>query len=206
MQANSEAKPVRTGGHDRDQVRKLTVTAMLSAVAFVLMFLDFPIPMLMPSFVKMDFSDLPELLGAFALGPAYGVLISLIKNLIHLLLAGSTNGVGELCNFLFGAVFAWVAGFVYQRNKSRRTAVLGAVLGAVPDLPGLCGHLRDAAGHHHRDVPGHPALGGQPAGMPGHLQYALDPGQGPAGRGAVHADLQAPVPHPARPALRELRP
>ena len=87
MQANSEARPVRTGGHDRNQVRKLTVTAMLSAVAFVLMFLDFPIPMLMPSFVKMDFSDLPELLGAFALGPAYGVLISLIKNLIHLLLA-----------------------------------------------------------------------------------------------------------------------
>ena len=131
MQANSEARPVRTGGHDRNQVRKLTVTAMLSAVAFVLMFLDFPIPMLMPSFVKMDFSDLPELLGAFALGPMYGVLISLIKNLIHLLLASSTNGVGELCNFLFGAVFAWVAGFVYQRNKSRRTAVLGAVLGAV---------------------------------------------------------------------------
>ena len=129
MQVNSEARPVRTGGHDRNQVRKLTVTAMLSAVAFVLMFLDFPIPML--SFVKMDFSDLPELLGAFALGPMYGVLISLIKNLIHLLLASSTNGVGELCNFLFGAVFAWVAGFVYQRNKSRRTAVLGAVLGAV---------------------------------------------------------------------------
>ena len=90
MQANSEAKAVRTGG--RDQVRKLTVTAMLSAVAFVLMFLDFPIPMIMPSFVKMDFSDLPELLGAFALGPMYGVLISLIKNLIHLLLASSTNG------------------------------------------------------------------------------------------------------------------
>lgn len=129
MQANTETKAVRTGG--RDQVRKLTVTAMLSAVAFVLMFLDFPIPMIMPSFVQMDFSDLPELLGAFALGPAYGVLISLVKNLLHLLLAGSTNGVGELCNFLFGAVFAWVAGFVYQRNKSRRTAVLGAVLGAV---------------------------------------------------------------------------
>ena len=132
MQANSETKnasPVR--GSTRGQVRKLTVTAMLSAVAFVLMFLDFPIPMIMPSFVKMDFSDLPELLGAFALGPMYGVLISLIKNLVHLLLAGSTGGVGELCNFLFGAVFAWVAGFIYQRHKSRRTAVIGAVVGAV---------------------------------------------------------------------------
>ena len=131
MQANSEARPVRTGGHDRNQVRKLTVTAMLSAVAFVLMFMDFPLPMIMPSFVQMDFSDLPELLGAFALGPVYGVLVALIKNLLHLILAGSTNGVGELCNFLLGAAFAWVAGFVYQRNKTRRGAILGAVLGAV---------------------------------------------------------------------------
>ena len=129
MQANSDVRPVRTGS--RDRARKLTVTAMLSAVAFVLMFLDFPIPMIMPSFVKMDFSDLPELLGAFALGPVYGVLISLLKNLIHLLLASSTNGVGELCNFLFGAVFAFVAGFVYQRRKTRAGAVLGAVLGSL---------------------------------------------------------------------------
>ena len=127
MQADT--RTARAGS--RDQVRKLTVTAMLSAVAFVLMFLDFPLPMIMPSFVKMDFSDLPELLGAFALGPVYGVVISLVKNLIHLLVAGSTNGVGELCNFLFGAVFALVAGLVYQHHKTRRTAVLGAVLGAV---------------------------------------------------------------------------
>ena len=129
MQADSKTNTLRAA--DRGRVRKLTVTAMLSAVAFVLMFLDFPIPMIMPSFVKMDFSDLPELLGAFALGPTYGVLVCLLKNLIHLLVDSSTNGVGELCNFLFGAVFAWVAGFVYQRNKSRRTAVLGAVLGSV---------------------------------------------------------------------------
>ena len=206
MQANSETKtaaPARTGG--RDQVRKLTVTAMLSAVAFVLMFLDFPIPMIMPSFVKMDFSDLPELLGAFALGPMYGVLISLIKNLIHLLLASSTGGVGELCNFLFGAVFAWVAGFVYKRNKTRRSAVLGAVLGAaamaIVSIP--LNYFLTYPAYVVRDVPGHPALGGRAAGVPGHLQYALDPGQGPAGRRALHADLQAPVAHPARSPVSE---
>jgi len=117
-----------TKTHDR--VRKLTVTAMLAAVGCVLMMLDFPLPMLIPSFVKMDVSELPALLASFSLGPVYGVLVCLLKNLIHLLVDSSTNGVGELCNFLFGAVFAWVAGFVYQRNKSRRTAVLGAVLGA----------------------------------------------------------------------------
>lgn len=60
----------------RNTTHNLTVAAMLSAVAFILMFIEFPIPMLIPSFVKMDFSDLPALLGAFALGPVYGAVIS----------------------------------------------------------------------------------------------------------------------------------
>lgn len=116
----------------RNQIRNLTVAAMLSAVAFVLMFLDFSLPMFIPSFVKMDFSDLPALLGAFALGPVYGIVISLVKNLLHLIIPGtSTAGVGEVCNFLLGAIFAYVAGFIYQRNKTRKTAILGAVAGAV---------------------------------------------------------------------------
>ena len=116
----------------RNSVHNLTVAAMLSAVAFVLMFLDFSLPMIIPSFVKMDFSDLPALLGAFALGPVYGIVISLVKNLLHLIIPGtSTAGVGEVCNFLLGAIFAYVAGFIYQRNKTRKTAILGAVAGAV---------------------------------------------------------------------------
>ena len=56
----------------KDTTHNLTVAAMLSAVAFILMFIEFPIPMLIPAFIKMDFSDLPALLGAFALGPVYG--------------------------------------------------------------------------------------------------------------------------------------
>ena len=81
--------------------RKIVVTAMLSAVAFALQFIEFPIPMLIPSFVKMDVSDLPELLGAFALGPVYGAVIALLKNLLHIVIKGtSSGGVGELCNFL----------------------------------------------------------------------------------------------------------
>ena len=68
----------------KDTTHNLTVAAMLSAVAFILMFIEFPVPMLIPSFVKMDFSDLPALLGAFALGPVYGVVISFMKNLLHI--------------------------------------------------------------------------------------------------------------------------
>lgn len=114
------------------QTRKLTVTAMLSAVAFLLMFIEFPIPMLIPSFVKMDVSDLPALLGAFALGPVYGVVIEVLKNLLHILIKGTSSaGIGELFNVTMGAVFVLVAGLVYWKDHTRKGAVIGAVAGAV---------------------------------------------------------------------------
>ena len=115
----------------RSRTHKLTVTAMLSAVAFILMFIEFPIPALIPSFVKMDVSDLPELLAAFSLGPIYGVAVTFLKNLLHIVFKGTTSAyVGELCNFLLGAVFSMAAGFIYQRKKSRKSALIGAVVGA----------------------------------------------------------------------------
>ena len=116
----------------KDTTRNLTVAAMLSAVAFILMFIEFPIPMLIPAFIKMDFSDLPALLGAFALGPVYGVVISFMKNLLHIVIKGtSTACVGELSNFILGAIFSAVAGYIYKHHKSRKTAIIGAVAGAV---------------------------------------------------------------------------
>ena len=116
----------------KDTTHNLTVAAMLSAVAFILMFIEFPIPMLIPAFIKMDFSDLPALLGAFALGPEYGVIISFMKNLLHIVIKGtSTACVGELSNFILGAIFSAVAGYLYKHHKSRKTAIIGAVAGAV---------------------------------------------------------------------------
>ena len=116
----------------KDTTHNLTVAAMLSAVAFILMFIEFPIPMLIPAFIKMDFSDLPALLGAFALGPVYGVIISFMKNLLHIVIKGtSTACVGELSNFILGAIFSAVAGYLYKHHKSRKTAINGAVAGAV---------------------------------------------------------------------------
>ena len=116
----------------KDTTHNLTVAAMLSAVAFILMFIEFPIPMLIPAFIKMDFSDLPALLGAFALGPVYGVIISFMKNLLHIVIKGtSTACVGELSNFILGAIFSAVAGYIYKHHKSRKTAIIGAVASAV---------------------------------------------------------------------------
>ena len=111
------------------RIRYITITAMLSAVAFVLQYFEIPVPV-MPSFVKLDLSDLPALVGAFAMGPVCGVLIELIKNVLHL--AASQSGfVGELCNFLFGAIFVLPAGIMYKKNKCKKAAMIGSVAGAV---------------------------------------------------------------------------
>ncbi len=112
-------------------VRYLAVTAMLSAVAAALMFVEVPIPALIPDFVKLDVSDLPSLLGAFSLGPVAGAVIALAKNLLNLLIEGTTTaGVGELCNFGLNAVYAITAGLIYKAHKTRKGAVAGALVGA----------------------------------------------------------------------------
>jgi riboflavin transporter FmnP len=111
------------------KVRLITGTAMLTAVAVVLQYIEISIPII-PSFIKLDFSDLPELIGAFAYGPIAGVLIALLKNLIHM--AVSQSGfVGELSNFILGAVFALVAGLIYKHKKSKKGAVVAGLAGAV---------------------------------------------------------------------------
>ena len=79
---------------EKVNIRYLTVTAMLSAVAYILMFLDFSVPF-MPAFIKMDLSELPALIGTFAMGPVCGVIICLIKNVLHLFIT-TTGGVGQM--------------------------------------------------------------------------------------------------------------
>ena len=75
----------KTSGQKPVNIRYITVTAMLSAVAFILMFLDFSVPF-MPAFIKMDISELPALIGAFSMGPVCGIVVCLVKNLMHLLI------------------------------------------------------------------------------------------------------------------------
>lgn len=109
--------------------RKMTTTAIMAAIAVILQYVEFPVP-IMPGFIKLDFSDLPALLSSFALGPWYGALVELLKNLIHLP-ATQSMGVGELSNFILGALFVIPAGFIYQRKRSRKNALIGSVVGAV---------------------------------------------------------------------------
>ena len=112
-----------------NKTRMLAGCGMLTAVAIVLQYIEAPIPFI-PSFIKLDFSDLPELIGSFAYGPVAGILIALVKNIIHL--AVSQSGyVGELSNFILGAVFAGVAGLIYKKHKTMKGALVGGIAGAV---------------------------------------------------------------------------
>lgn len=111
------------------KIRKLTVTAILAAVAAVLMFLQFSVPV-MPGFIKMDVSNFPALIAAYAFGPVSGVGVCLIKNLINLF-STSTGGVGELSDFILGCMMVIPAGLIYKRKTTRGGAFLGSLVGAV---------------------------------------------------------------------------
>jgi riboflavin transporter FmnP len=129
MNTNMKTKTVSVD-RTAQGIRIIAMTGILSAAAFVLMLFELPVPMLMPPFIKFDFSDLPALIGAFAMGPVCGIAIEFIKNLLHVLDSGSF-GVGELSNFLLGAVFVGTAGTVYKFKKNKRGALIGSIVGAI---------------------------------------------------------------------------
>ena len=110
-------------------VRGVSVSAIMGVVGFVLMCLEFALPAIIPSFIKLDFSELPALVAAFSFGPVYGGLVCLVKNLLHLFMTSSA-GVGELSNFVLGAVFTFTAGLIYRHNKTRGGALMGSICGA----------------------------------------------------------------------------
>ena len=110
------------------RIRYVATTGILAALAAVLMMISFSVPF-MPSFIKLDLSELPALIAAFSMGPIYGVLVCLIKNLINLPMT-TTGGIGELANFLLGCCFVLPAGFVYHIIKNRLSALFSALSGA----------------------------------------------------------------------------
>ena len=118
---------VKQGGMNT-KVRYITVTAMLSAVAFVLMYLEIAIP-IMPSLSNLIFR-ICGTTWSFALGPVCGVLICLIKNVLHLAFSNSMF-VGELSNFILGAVFVAIAGNIYKHKKTKKSAVVSGLVAAL---------------------------------------------------------------------------
>lgn len=110
-------------------VSQMTKIAMLSVLAFILMQIELIVP-IFPAFLKIDISDLPALIGAFAMGPLAGVAIEAVKNMLHLFQT-STGGVGELANFVVGTAIVFPAAMIYKRNKSKKSAIIGLAVGTI---------------------------------------------------------------------------
>ncbi len=123
---NSQSKFV-----SKSNTRTLAKIAILAALSFVLMLVEFPLP-IAPSFYKLDFSELGVLIGGFALGPIAGVAIEGLKVILNVIFTGtSTAGVGELANFVVGCSFVVPATLIYQHAKSRKSALIGMVVGTL---------------------------------------------------------------------------
>ena len=112
-------------------VRAVVQIGMLAAVAVILMLFEIPLPFA-PSFYKIDFSEVPVLVGCFAMGPVAGALIELVKILLNFVLTGtSTAGVGEIANFVIGCALCVPAGIIYRRNRTRKNALIGMATGTI---------------------------------------------------------------------------
>lgn len=123
---------VKTRLKRKTELQKLVQISMLSAIAVVLMLFEIPIPFIAPPFYEIDFSEVPVLIGAFAMGPLAGAAIEFLKILLNLLINGTdTAFVGEIANFLMGCAFAVPAGWLYKRRKTRKNAVLGMLTGGI---------------------------------------------------------------------------
>lgn len=111
--------------------RKIAYIAMFSALGGVLMLLEIPL-FFAPGFYKMDLSELPVLMSAFYLGPVAGVMTELLKVIIKLLLKGTTTAfVGDFANFVVGCAFILPASIIYHHHKTRKTAIIGMVVGTL---------------------------------------------------------------------------
>lgn len=108
--------------------KKLAIIALFSAIGGVLMSFDFPLPGFLP-FMKIDFSDLPIMIGGFLFGPIQGVIIALLKVLIKLIIKPSTTYVGEIANFIGSTMYVLPASFIYKSVKSKKRAIIGLIVG-----------------------------------------------------------------------------
>lgn len=111
--------------------RKIAMIGVFSAIAFLLMLLEFPVPFA-PAFYELDFSEIPVLVGTFAFGPVAGVMIEFCKILLKLVFKGTTTAfVGDLANFVIGCSFVLPASILYLNRKTKKTAIAGSVVGTL---------------------------------------------------------------------------
>ena len=115
---------------NRTKVRRLTMAALMGAIAFILMYLNFGVPFLSP-FAEFDLSALPEMIGGFILGPAGAVEIIAVKILLILVFKGTSSMfTGEVQNFLLSLAYVLPAVLYYRKHRTKKGAAIGLVLGS----------------------------------------------------------------------------
>lgn len=123
-----------------NKTNKLIKISLLSAIALILMYFDFPVIPIFP-WLKIDLSDIPALLGTFGFGPLAGVIIELMKNLLYFFIKGSSVA-GIMANFIVGSALVLPAGLIYHRKKSKKSAVLGMIAGLlVMEVAGILANV-----------------------------------------------------------------
>lgn len=109
---------------------KIAKVGMLAAAAFILQVVGTYLGIKVGGFLDVEISDLPALIGALALGPGAGVMIELVKNILHCFMT-STGFVGEAANFIVNGIFVFTVGAIYKSNKTKKTALIGLVAGTL---------------------------------------------------------------------------
>ena len=117
---------------EKTKVNKTVIMAVVSAIAVILMYFDFPIPFIAPGFYKIDFSEIPVLIGSFMLGPCAGVIIEAVKVILHFCMKGTTTAfVGDFANFILGCMYVVPAAIIYHTKKTRKMAMISLIAGGV---------------------------------------------------------------------------
>jgi len=113
-------------------IKNMAIIAIMSAIAGILMFIDFPISFIAPAFYKLDVSDLPCLIVSFLLGPLAGSITEILKVLIKLLLKPTSSAfVGEISNIICGLSLCIPAAIIYNKNHDRKGAIKALVIGSI---------------------------------------------------------------------------
>lgn len=122
MKTSSQNKTVK-GSYVKSSVfttKAMVTISLLTALSYVLMLLESP-PYI--GFLRLEFSDIPAILGAFWFGPAAGILIEFLKNLIKGITASNTMGIGELANFIVSVAYVVPASLLFRKLKGKYKSV-----------------------------------------------------------------------------------
>ncbi len=108
----------------------LVKVSIIASIAFIVMYLEFPLVGIFPPFLQVDLSDVVVFIGGVLLGPVYVIIAEFIKNLLHLILKSQTGGIGELSNFIAGVCLIFPAVYIYKRNSLKKL-IIGLTVGTL---------------------------------------------------------------------------